>query len=126
MEEGPSLEANRSSASQAIPRIHKRPSPVPIRSQINPFQAFTSNFLKIHFLIFLPFTSRSSKWSLPLRSLYQNPVCASVVSHSCSGLKDLNKSIVSSTPIYVKAKHGQVRNNRGIGDTEKDRRLGLI
>jgi len=95
-------------------------------SQINPFQAFLSHFLKIHFYIFLPSKSRSSKWSLPLRFLYQNPVFTSADSHTCSGLKDLNKSIVLSTPIYVKANNSQVRDDTGIGDTEKNRRLGSI
>ena len=33
-------------------------------------------------------------------------VCMSAVSHTWSGLKDLNNSIVSSAPIYVKANHG--------------------
>jgi hypothetical protein len=84
MEQSPSGEANRLSASQAIPRtlynsivhyrIYKSPSNIPILNQINSVHAPQSNLLKIRLLtnnvnFILPFMSWSSKssiWQLPV------------------------------------------------------------
>ena len=86
MEQSSSWEDNRCSASQEIPRIiwnpkvhyraYKSPPPVPILSQsiqsTSPF-----HFLNMHINIILPSKAGTSKWSPPLRSPYQSPVCPS-------------------------------------------------
>jgi hypothetical protein len=64
MEQSPSWEANRSSASQEIlcilwsPKIHyhvhKSLPPVPIFSQTNPIPVLPFHFLKTHFNIIIP------------------------------------------------------------------------
>jgi len=92
MEHNPSWEANSCSASRAITRIlwkpklhygiYKCPPPVHISSRINLAQA-PSSFLEIHFNITIPYTPRSSNWSLSLRFPHQNPVRISSVSHTC-------------------------------------------
>jgi hypothetical protein len=63
--------------SEAIPLLPTYALVVCPESQINSVHALLSYFFKIHFNIILANKTRSSKWSLFLRFLHQNPVCAS-------------------------------------------------
>ena len=84
MEQSPSWEVNRFSASQEIPSIlwgpkvhcrsYKCPPPVPILNQLDPVHTLTSHFLKIHLNIILPSTPGYPTWSLSFRFPYQNPI----------------------------------------------------
>jgi hypothetical protein len=86
MEQIPSLEANRSSASQEILRflwnIFKSLPPVPVLSQINPVDAPIA-LLEYQFSDYLPSTPESPKLSLSLRSPYLKPVCIFLLTHTC-------------------------------------------
>ena len=91
MEQSPSWEANRFSASQEIPNISWKPKvhyciykchpPAPILSQLDSVHITTSRFLKIHLNIILPSTSGSPKWSVSLRIPHQNVVYSSPLTH---------------------------------------------
>ena len=82
VEQSPTSEGNRYSASQEIPlgllnpivyyRIYKHPPTLPILGQRNSVHASQSLFLKVHFSIILPSTPRSSNWSLSIRSYNEN------------------------------------------------------
>ena len=82
MAQSPSSEVNWFAASQEIPRIsqnpkvhyrtHKRPPPVPILGQPNPFQIATCHLLEIHPNIIHTSTPRSLQWSPSLRFPHQD------------------------------------------------------
>ena len=90
--QSPSLEANWFAAGQEIPRIsrnpkvhyrtQKRPPPVPILGQPNPFHIPTSHFLEIHLNIIHPSTPRSPQWSPSLRFPHQHPVHPPPLTHT--------------------------------------------
>ena len=84
MQQSPSWETNRSSATQEIPciswklrvhyRVHKSLLPVPILSQNVPYHSAPSHFSEIHFNIILPSTPGPSKWPPFFNFTNQNPV----------------------------------------------------
>jgi len=92
MEQSPSWEANRFSATQEIPhiwwnpnvhyRIHKCPTPVPIMSQLDPVHVTISHFLKIHVNSISLSAPGFSKWSLSLSFPHQNPVYTTPLPHT--------------------------------------------
>ena len=87
MQQSPSWEANRSSASQEIPsilrnpkvhhRTHKSPLPVTTLSHNNPVQDSPFHCLMIHFNTILQSTPSCFKWSPSLRYPQQNFVYTS-------------------------------------------------
>jgi hypothetical protein len=91
MEQSPSWEANRFSATQEIPRIlwkpkvhyriHNCPPPVLTLSQLDPVHTPTTHFVKIHLNIIFPSRPGCPKWSLTLRFPHQNPVYVSPLPH---------------------------------------------
>ena len=93
MEQCPSWDANRFSASQETlcilwnPKVHYRirkwSPPLPILSHINSVHNPTSHILKINLNIILSSIPGSSKCSLSLRFPQQNPMYISTLPHTC-------------------------------------------
>jgi len=98
MQQSPSWEANRFSASQEIPRIlwnqkvhyhvHRCPPPVRILNHIDPIHALKAHFLKIHLNIILQFMpghpSGLFPWGFPTKTLYTpllSPIRATCPAH---------------------------------------------
>jgi hypothetical protein len=89
-QQSPSSGSNRSLDSQEIPltlcnlqvhyRIHKRLTPVPILSQINPAHVFLSHLLKIHFNTILPSTHKRSP---QVSHQYSVCTCTSLMLATC-------------------------------------------
>ena len=61
----------------------QEPDTISYLSHIDPVHAPTSHVLMIYFNIILPSTPGSSKWSLSLRFLHQNPVYTCARPHTC-------------------------------------------
>ena len=93
MEQSPSWEANRSSASQEIPRILWNPEgslphsqspatcPYPELDQSSP--CTPSRFLRVHFNIILPSTLCLLSGLFPTGLSHQSPICTCPVLHPC-------------------------------------------
>jgi len=92
MERSLSWEANSRSASQEIPRLlwnpevnycaDKSPPLIPVLSQMHSVHTLPNYFFKIHSNIILPFTPRSSEWSLPFRVSEKNFLYISRLPHA--------------------------------------------
>ena len=90
MEQSPSWEADRFSASQEIScilwnlkvhnHIYKCPPPVPILSEIYPVHAPHPTCWRSILILSVP---GSFKWSLSLRFSHHNPVCTLPLPHTC-------------------------------------------
>jgi len=82
-------EADIHSANQEIPhlshnlKVHKSLPLVPILNNMHPVHTFPPYFPKIHSNIIFPPTSKSSKWSLPIRFSNKKYVHISQLSHEC-------------------------------------------
>jgi hypothetical protein len=92
MEQSPSWQVSRFTASQEITRIvwnpkvhyriHKCPPPVPILNQLDLVHTRTSLFLKIHLHITFPTTRGFSKWSISLQVSTPKPCTRLPSSHT--------------------------------------------
>ena len=110
MEQSPSWEAKRFSASQEIPSISWNPNVYYSVSKANhlflswarSIQSVppTSHFLKIYLIIILPYTPGSSTWSLSLGFPKQNPVCSFHFPHTGYMSRSSHSSWFDHTNIF--------------------------
>ena len=82
-------------------RTHKRPSTLPILSQLHPVPTTPSHFLKIHLNIILPPTSWSPQWSLSLRFPHQNFVHTSPFLHTCSEIQNTCQNVHDTETFHL-------------------------
>lgn len=87
-------------------RVHTRPPPVPVFSQINPIQTLPFYFLKSHFNIILSSRSRSLSCLLPssllkktLCTQHSSPICATFPAYLI--LQNLITLIIFSSPLPI-------------------------
>ena len=81
-------------------RTHKRPLPVPIRSQLKPFHVSIYHFLKIHLNIIFPSRTKSTQWLLSPMFPHPNPVYASPIPHTCYMSRQFHSSRFDRTTIW--------------------------
>jgi len=132
MEQNPSREANRFSASQEIPHIlwnpkvyyrtHKCPSPVSILGELYPVHNPKHHFLKMHLNIIFPSTPGSPKRSPSLSFPHQNSFGENLSLLWCDTVST-SKQLLKLWRILISSSSGSSSSGRaavhGLRDTEK-------
>ena len=119
MEQSPSWETNRFSASNEISPFYGTRRFITAFTSASHLSLFWTKsvqfmlpawFLKVHCNIIPPATPRSSKWSTSLRFLQQNPVCTSPLPHTCY-MRRLSHSSRFGRPNHIWWKAGAFSSN---------------